>query len=442
MMKVFHDLNDLKKIFPTANVPDELHNILDLKHASKFLEFLNSSIGKTVFIKEFKNLSPWAILVLASYGSRNDENKIHIYNEPCEVGKFAYALGLDEIINDSEKSDSKLERNRTVKLTRIQKYDDIEPLAEKISALIISSYDEESEDQHFEKDEVRKTIRYILVELLRNIIQHSGSSIGGLVLAQRDKDSRNANNCRIQIAVADNGVGIYDSLLVTRKEITDPTTALLESLNPGVSGKFSKYQARSSQNAGMGLFFISEMAKLTSGEFFIASKGASIIIKGDHDGEGNNNIAQSDIGFDGTLVVFEMPKRGVADYDSLITKIQEKARIIGKNNTEIHWIRFDPPIEKHLEVLVSIAVENTVQAEEWAKSFLLPRINMNQVLCLNFINIPIGTQSFIHSLLFEVVRLAYTKKVNLYVCKVAPSIKSAIKLLENYGLSAEDEENN
>jgi hypothetical protein len=272
-----------------------------------------------------------------------------------------------------------------------------------------------------------------MIELLRNVIQHSYDKNGAIIVAQRmrmdDKDSESFT----QIAVIDQGIGIYDSLRETRKDIQTEEMALERSIWPHYSGKFYEGQGGSSQNAGMGLFFVSEMAKLTAGIFLIASRGASLYIKGNPE-SGINEIRSATTGFDGTLVAFEMPKRGVADYDELIKTISEKARERKASEESKRWIRFDIPTEKVLEFLISIASENTVKAEEFSKTQLIPRINEGEILCLNFTNMQVCTQSFMHSLLYEALRIAFEKKVPLYVKNASPSVADTIRLVERYGL--------
>jgi len=85
-------------------------------------------------------------------------------------------------------------------------------------------------------DETRKTLEYVIVELLRNAIQHGGSP--GFVAAQR-MDQRNRYPFPVvQVAVADAGIGIPAALVNHHPHIEDPRVALERSLHPHISGTF------------------------------------------------------------------------------------------------------------------------------------------------------------------------------------------------------------
>jgi hypothetical protein len=430
-MKTIKNILDLVE---KVSIPANLYKV-DLDHSKEFLELISSANQKRVVIDDFNILEPWAILLLAAVGRRDDEGKVFIQNlGTTKASNFAHSLGLDAILNNQE-SESTTDKKRTVKICKINDYNQIEPISDKISKLIIKEYENEKQNNNYEKDEVRKVLRYVLVELLRNVTQHSYDPKGGLVVAQRmNKENDGDDNARIQIAVVDTGIGIYDSLITSRPEITDPVMALERAIWPSYSGKFTQYQTGSSQNAGMGLFFVSEMAKLTAGKMLIASKGATLFIEGDKEYMGNNKIATYTSEFNGTIVAFEMPKRGVDDYDSLIKTIREKAQERKSKKQNISWIRFDIPPDGAIEFYTNIASENTIKAEEFAKAVLLPRINNKQIIVLNFTNLTIGTQSFMHSLLYEAIKTAYRLNVPLYAKNVSPSVKDQIKMVEGYGL--------
>lgn len=432
IVKNIKDIREIFKLITKIEIPDNLKKA-DLKNADKFIDFINTAMGRRIVIDEFQIIEPWAILLLAAYGMSKKDEKIYIENNrTTKAAKFACAMGLDEILTD-EKTFVKLQKDRTVRLSNIKEYEQIEPVAEKISRLIIADYDKAKKDKDYESEDVRKIIRYVLVELMRNVIQHSYDPNGGLIVAQRmDKDD--PNNPHIQIAVSDCGIGILQSLRTSRKDITDPVVALERSLWPGYSGKFTEYQTGTAQNAGMGLFFVSEIAKLTAGKFFIASKGATLFIQGDPEFAGNNHIEHSIISYEGTFASFEMPKKNVDDYDGLISRVQERARKVKDEKIAKHWIRFDIPKENFMEFVISVAAENTVKAEEFANNEIIPRIKNKQPLILNFTNIPICTQSFMHALIFNAVKIAYELKVPLYAKKATPTIIDSIKLVENYGL--------
>lgn len=428
-MKTIRNILD---IIDKVCVPASLAKV-DLDHARIFLDFLKEAKQKRIVLDDFNIIEPWAILTLAASGRRVDDNMIFVQNLGLtKASKFAHKLGLDAILAN-KKSDEAKEKQRTVEICKITDYSEIEPISDKISKLIIEEYKDDNSTS-FEKDEVRKVLRYVLVELLRNVVQHSYDSLGGLVVAQRMNKDDVIEKQKIQIAVIDTGIGIYNSLKTARPEILNSEMALERSIWPSYSGKFTEYQAGSSQNAGMGLFFVSEMAKLTAGKLFIASKGASLLVEGDPEYLGNNKINLFPSDFEGTLVAFEMPKKAVDDYDELIKTIRLKAEERKLKKIKISWMNFDTPPDDAIEFYINIASENTIKAEEFSKQVLVPRVKKKEIIVLNFTNLPICTQSFMHSLLFEVIRIAHYLKVPIYTKNATPSVTDQIKLVEGYGL--------
>ena len=166
----------------------------------------------------------------------------------------------------------------------------------------------------------------------------------------------------------------------------------------------------------------------------ISSRGASLLIQGDPNAAGNNRIDEFPQGFEGTLVTFELPKRGVADYDALISKITQLARERATRRESTRWLRFDIPPSDSFEYIISIASENTVVAEEFSRKELLPRIINRQVLVLNFCNMKICTQSYLHALLFEAIRVSHAMQVPLFIKQASPSVTDGIHLVEMYAL--------
>lgn len=185
----------------------------------------------------------------------------------------------------------------------IGSFEVIEPFANQIATALVS-------DAAFE--DTRLTLRYVVVELLRNVVQHSQASGGGLVTA--DLWNEKSGRPMLQLAVADDGIGIPASLHTLHPNLSDPEAALEKSLWPHISGTFEEGLTGSQQNAGMGLFFIAEMTKLTGGTLLIATRGATLLLSGWIDEEGNHSlrfIEPRGVGFPGTLVVFELPVGGV-----------------------------------------------------------------------------------------------------------------------------------
>lgn len=431
-------LRDIDKlIFLIDHIqPEEGERLTFLSNPVPFLQFLNRAAGKRIEVDDFQVLQPWALAALAALGRTTTDGRLFVHNSKLtSPSQFASALGLDDIISGNQVR-GKPEKGRTVKLCEVCTYEEIEPISEQVSRLIVSDAPNADPEEYHDADEVQKTIRYVLIEALRNVIQHSEDPTGAIVLAQRMDRGPGYDQPFIQVAVVDCGVGVLETLGRTHADITSPEVALERALWPYYSGKFRSFQSGSAQNAGLGLFFISEMAKLTSGKMLISSRGASLLLLGDPEVQGNNRISLHPVSFPGTLLSFEMPKRGVADYDSLIGRVANIARTRAVVREKARWIRFDAPPAGAMEFLINIASENTVKAESFSKEQLIPRIRSRQILVLNFSQMKICTQSYLHALLFEAIRTAYGLKVPLYAKQASPSVVDGIHLVEMYTLSS------
>jgi len=111
-------------------------------------------------------------------------------------------------------------------------------------------------------------IKYIVSESVRNVLEHSRSSIGAVLTAQYYKKSNT-----IRIGVADVGIGIKKSISMSHKVNTD-LEAIRLALIPGITGTTRK-EGGTELNAGAGLFFIKSIAKINR-DFFIIYSGNSM----------------------------------------------------------------------------------------------------------------------------------------------------------------------
>lgn len=110
-------------------------------------------------------------------------------------------------------------------------------------------------------------IRYVVSELVRNVIEHAQSQTGAIVSAQYYKKSN-----RIAIGIVDTGVGIKKTI---NQSYPAPThlEAIRLALTPGITGT-TKREGGTEYNAGAGLFFIKTIAKVNRDFFMIYSGNA------------------------------------------------------------------------------------------------------------------------------------------------------------------------
>jgi hypothetical protein len=99
------------------------------------------------------------------------------------------------------------------------------------------------------------------------------------------------------------------------------------------------------------------------------------------------------------------------------------------------WIRFDPAPAEAATFEVQKHAEHTPEAIRLAETEITPRILRREPVVLDFSGLRILTQSYLHSLLFEPLRLAWALRTPIYVKNVEPAVRSNLELLENYALA-------
>lgn len=107
-------------------------------------------------------------------------------------------------------------------------------------------------------------IKYVLGELIRNVIEHSMSRNGAFVtvnyVAERNK---------LSVGICDTGVGLRASLEKYHAPVDD-MDAIRLALMPGVSGTTAR-DGGTGDNAGAGLYIVKSIAKMTRNYFVIYS---------------------------------------------------------------------------------------------------------------------------------------------------------------------------
>lgn len=142
---------------------------------------------------------------------------------------------------------------RFIPLTEIRTKDDLSQFIVDMIPLL-----------HAEPAEVGP-IKYVMSELIRNVLEHAASPVGALVCAQYFKDSE-----RLAVGVADAGQGILGSMKRSHP-VKSSLEAITLALKPGVTGTTSRWGG-TEYNAGAGLFFVKAIA-CASRNFFVAYSG-------------------------------------------------------------------------------------------------------------------------------------------------------------------------
>jgi hypothetical protein len=402
---------------------------LTLSEHESVLAWLDSGPYLDIDLDAVQNIHIWSLVALATLAARSSRQaeRIQVRSGNEATSRFAHAVGFDPRIGVRAQAIS-ADQNRTVPLQRVKRFEEIEKVASELSHLLVQSRDAE---------DTRQTIYYIIVEFLRNAVQHSRDPLGAVVGAQlMDKTSEYKNRPMIQVAVGDAGMGIMASLSAMHPEIVDPHQALVMAQQPWISSQFARGLIGTKQNAGLGLFFTAEMAKRTAGRFLIASRGGSIFLQGDENYQQYHHIKDEAPGFPGTIVVFELPAGEIEDHTGLIEVIQQSAKARLPTNISIRWFRFlDEPQKEAFRIGIRVGAEDTAHAQRLVSEQFMPRIAREQPIQIDFSGLRVCTQSFLHALLFTTLRAAFEAQVPLFVSNASPAIQSSLHFLESYALA-------
>ena len=415
---------------PEGAAPDSPANesppaVIRLDDPTTLLGWVARNRSAVFSLAKLKRFEVWGVVATATLARSESNDPLTLTDyEHSLAGRFAHAIGSKDLIQGVVPA-SRGEPGRTAKLRRLTAFGEIEDAASEISHLLVQDEEERA---------TRLTVKYVVVELLRNVIQHSHDKLGGVVAAQRmdHEDPRS-----LQVAVADAGVGVFEAMIEKHPNLGNHGEALEKALWPHFSGTFEEGLTGSQQNAGLGLFFISEMAKLTGGRLLLATHGASLLLTAAPDAGDNHEmrfLKPDGLGYPGTLVAFELPIDSVEDYDDLIHTIQKRARERTPMRARHHWIRYDRSPDHAKSFVVQYTSENTEQAEKFAREQLEPLILRKEVVVLDFLGMEIATQSYLHALLYDALRLAWAKRSFIYVVNSSPSVRSGIELVEAYAL--------
>lgn len=110
-------------------------------------------------------------------------------------------------------------------------------------------------------------IRYVISELVRNVLEHAGTQGGAFLCAQFFKRSGT-----LSLGVADDGVGILHTMSRFHR-VSSEWDAVALAMRPGVSGTTARIGG-TDYNAGAGLFFTKSIACASRNYFAIYSGSA------------------------------------------------------------------------------------------------------------------------------------------------------------------------
>lgn len=401
---------------------------ITLAEPTPFLSAISATPWFRLDLDRLQVVESWALVALCALSRRGlpDDRRSDVYHRGAtKFGKFAYAVGFDAA-RDGSAPPKIYEADRTVPVQRVTFGRPVRVIAQELARVAIPGDEEE---------ESRGALAYVIDELLRNVLQHSADPLGAVVGAQRmDPGKGGYRRATVQLAVADTGRGILESLRRFH-DVADARAALEKAIRPHVSGVFPEGQTGGADNAGLGLFFTSEMAKLTAGRLLIATRGASLFLEGDeHEGKHRIRFLEPiGTGYPGTLAVFELPIE-IVNRDALMDVIRQRAVERAPALVARRWLDYGSPPPDTKAFVVRDIADDTDGAREFAEQ-MTSLLTSSRAVVVDFGGIGIATQSFLHALLFHPVRVGWAMGARIYVRNADAALRSGLDFLESYALT-------
>jgi len=407
---------------------------LDLREFENTLELFEREHAHPLDIEDFHHVQAFALGAIAALSRPDLKSGSCLELVPCnlahEGSRWAWdGMGLAELI-DGTPLRVPGEPGRTAKLRRIDSRREVGAQSSKMAALVAPR-----------SGELQRVLGYVFDELLRNVLQHSHDALGGIACAQRMDPGSGYPHTSIQLVVADNGIGIRSSLASTFGEDLSAHEALVHSMEPHVSGAFSPGAYGSHENAGLGLFVVSEIVRRTAGRLMLATRGGSIFIEGDADFGSNHRMRKSSLGYPGTLAAFELPIIGKDDsempdleFQNLLAAILRKADEQRQRSSMHRVINYESPPAGARHMLVAMSI-GSLEASATMRAALVRALERGESICLSFLNVALATQSQIHALLFDVIRRARDLNSLIWVEHCAPEVVIVLDFVQGYALS-------
>lgn len=214
---------------------------------------------------KWMHLDPMSLSMTAAWGTwcRRQGYEIEIENLSPRANyaarmKLFQCLGIEYNPGVIEHE----EAGRFMPLCQVADQQNLTAVISDISALLHLDQDPDS----------LAAVQYCVSELLRNVLEHSGSQEGAFVCAQRYTNTRPH---RVTIGVADCGNGIARHLgHVHPDALYSDQIALGLAMRPGITGALPGLYG-TPDNAGAGLFITRCIAKGTGGYFLLISGDAA-----------------------------------------------------------------------------------------------------------------------------------------------------------------------
>lgn len=379
-------------------------------------------------------IAPYGVTLFAAYALWLREHKrchVSIKATPTtSAGDYLIQCGLLELLDQGKFPPSPDRPDRIVKLTRIASSSEIPKFATSVMSIL-----------QIEDEELAGAVQYSLIELLRNVVQHSASKCGGVAMAQYYP-----NSGLVEVCVADLGLGIKSTINEAYPEIDTDLKAIKLATLPHVSRTFKPGGYTSmSDNAGLGLFFIKQIASLSGGSFFLGSRKGLVDIWGDRHGQQQKAYFQArENGWPGTFAYLQLRRDTIAEFDGVLTVCRRLAAEAQKYPAELalDFIEGIPDLGEDQDELLIVSVktfeENVEEAARIREQEILPSMSQGTMVVVDFAGVRFATQSFVHALMYKVIRDGQQLGSTLSIANCSRSTREAVMAVAAYAKVGSD----
>jgi hypothetical protein len=254
--------------------------------------------------------------------------------------------------------------------------------------------------------EYEKTLRYVVSELLYNTLEHGPSFFENRTSRRKQRvpsiiqftwyKERN----ELSLVIADTGIGIKQHLEQAYPPFEDHASAIQYALKPQVSGTFggsSSYQAKN--NAGVGLFISSNIVRKLHADMFIVS------------GDGLVHVSPMDVtsrtlahAWPGTVVLINLKLSELTETLNLQKMMSEFRQAASSEIATRSDSVEDNTFYVSFENFFGRFAEDKQAAINFRTKRLLPAIDEEKTIILDFSNVEAAPHSFLSALLAIPIR--------------------------------------
>ncbi|HHA2808729.1 TPA: DUF4325 domain-containing protein [Stenotrophomonas maltophilia] len=277
--------------------------------------------------------------------------------------------------------------------------------------------------------EYQQTLRYVLSELMYNVLEHGRSDFFyrghrypmPAVVQFTWYEKMN----ELHFVVADTGVGIKKHLSQAYQGLGTDEEAIRLAVQPEVSGTFGSHDPYSDRNnAGMGLYLSSNIAKKLRGDMYIGSGNGLV-----HISPLDTTSKELKSSWPGTfvLVTIRLDRGTEIALDSMMTEFRERAR---------DEVQARDQAKRSEGVLVSMynyfgtRAEVKQEAISYRNKYLLPAVREGKSITLDFRDVSSSTHSFLNALLASPIRILGLKAYKrIRIVNVTNEIRETVEYI-------------